>query len=51
MLNDSDKETLHYLKQSSDSLKKDAAELIERLDLELSLLKRKMRNMEIRHND
>lgn len=43
MLNESDLQTLKYLRNSPrDALKKEAADLIERLSAELDLTKRKM---------
>lgn len=52
MLNDEDKATVKYLRNSpKDALKKEAADLIERLDLELSLIKRRMRDLASTYND
>ena len=52
MLNEEDKATVKYLRNSpKDALKKEAADLIERLDLELSLIKRRMRDLASNYND
>lgn len=51
-MTDEDKATVKYLRNSpSDSLKKEAADLIERLDLELKLIKRRFRDLASTYND
>lgn len=52
MLNEEDKATVKYLRNSpKDALKREAADLIERLDLELSLVKRRLRDLSDHYND